>query len=504
MSSLLTFFLLIGALALLGWLYTMLRQRTPLARPSDDETLLEILGLNTADEALLVASEHGKLIHINEMARQWVNLGEGEPNVEYLAGLVEPSDSFLDLLGSEGQASFRIAGRWVEATSHRIPAGNDIRMVIVMRPISGAGENYDLSSAINIVSSVGETVQIGMSVEQVLQTLLTIVTRELPASAGEICLYDPATNLLVPHGWIGESNYVLALAEAGGVYEMGEGITGWLAKHRKPALVTDTHDSQSLKPKLPHAPFHSYVGVPLIFNETLIGTFELAHKQPNGFNQTHMALLQAVARPLATTIHTAQQYAEQVKRIEALATLPARDQLTVGSQEEMLRALTERTAQLMGVDMAGVLLYDDRQAMLVAQEPFYGLPSPVVRIYNIPLPPHSEARAIFERTSVWRSADLAGEPLAEEMGLDTLVNAAGVRDIMLMPMQIGNRRIGMLQVSNRRAPGGFSLRDEQNLRLLAAQAAIVVEELRLYEQDILRESEMMSLQEITQAFGALA
>ncbi|MCL4248160.1 MAG: GAF domain-containing protein [Anaerolineae bacterium] len=504
MSSLLTFFLLVGALALLGWLYTMLRQRAPLARPSDDEALLDILGLNTADEALLVASEHGRLLHINEMARQWLNLGEGEPNVEFLAGLAEPSDSFLDLLGSEGQASFRIAGRWVDATSHRIPAGNEIRMVIVMRPVSSARESYDLSSAINIVSSVGEAVQIGMSVEQVLQALLTIVMRELPARAGEICLYDPSADLLVPRGWVGESNYVLALAEAGSVYQMGEGITGWLAKHRKPVLVTDIHDPQSLQPKLANAPFRSYVGVPLVFNETLVGTFELAHTQPNGFNQAHMALLQAVARPLATTIHTAQQYTEQVNRIEALATLPVHDQLTLGSQEGMLRTLTERTAQLMGVDMAGVLLYDERQAALIAQEPFYGLPSPVVRIYNVPLPLHSEARAIFERASIWKSADLADEPLAEEMGLDTLVNAAGVRDIMLMPMQIGSRRIGMLQVSNRRAPGGFSLRDEQNLRLLAAQAAIVVEELRLYEQDILRESEMMSLQEITQAFGALA
>ncbi|MBE0690679.1 MAG: GAF domain-containing protein, partial [Anaerolineae bacterium] len=349
-----------------------------------------------------------------------------------------------------------------------------------------------------------ETVQVGMSVEEVLQTLLTIVMRDLPANAGEICLYDEEAELLVPRGWVGESNYMLALAESGGVYRLGEGITGWIAKHRKPVLITDTTDPQALRPRLADQPFHSFVGVPLLVGDKLIGTFELAHTQPNVFNQAHMVLLQTIARPLATSIHTAQQYAEQVSRIEALATLPEQTQGVRDDQASMFRAMTERIAQLMGVDIAGVLLYDERQAALIAQEPFYGLPSPVVLNFSIPLPPQSEARAIFDRVTLWKSADLAGEPLAEEMQLDTLVNAAGVRDIMLMPMQIGSRRIGMLQVSNRRAPGGFSVRDEQNLRLLAAQAAIVVEELRLYEQDVLRESEMMSLQEITQAFGALA
>ncbi|MCC6616632.1 MAG: GAF domain-containing protein [Anaerolineae bacterium] len=505
MSPLLTLFLLIGALALLGWLYAMLRQRGPMSRPSDDEALIEILGLNSANEALLVASEHGRLLHINETARRWLNVSEGEPNIEFLAGLAQPSDSFLDLLSRESQASFQIAGRWVEATSHRIPAGGEVRMVIVMRPLSdaGASENYDLSSALNIVSAAGETVQVGMSVEEVLQTLLTIVTRYLPASAGEICLYDAASEQLTPRGWLGGSNYVLALAETGGVYNLGEGITGWMAKHRKPVLITDISDPQSLRPRLADQPFHSFVGVPLLVGDQLIGTFELAQTQTNGFNQGHLALLQTIARPLATTIYTAQQYAEQVQRIETLAILPEQA-LGVTDQAAMFQALTERIAQLIGVDIAGVLLYDEQVGALVAQEPFYGLPTPVVRNFSIPLPPNSESRAIFERAMFWKSADLVDEPLAEAMRLDTLVNAAGVRDIMLMPMQLGSRRIGMLQVSNRRAPGGFNVRDEQNLRLLAAQAAIVVEELRLFEQDVLRESEMMSLQEITQAFGALA
>ena len=67
-----------------------------------------------------------------------------------------------------------------------------------------------------------------------MQALLTIVSKELPADAGEICLWDEAQQVLVPRGWIGDSAYVLALVEAGGAYALGEGISGWIAQYRRP------------------------------------------------------------------------------------------------------------------------------------------------------------------------------------------------------------------------------------------------------------------------------
>jgi PAS domain S-box-containing protein len=504
MSSELAILLFIGAVAVLGWLYTILRQRTrPLDAP-EAEPLQSALRLAAQGDALLVASEHGRLLHINDVAQRWLSLTDGEPNLEFVARLAQPSDSFLELFGSETTATLQIAGRWVEASSHRIPAGSEARTVIVLRPVSSAAETYDLSRALNIVGAAGSVVQPGMSVEQVLQSLLEITIRELPADAGEISLYDPEAQVLTPRGWVGDGSYVVKLAEAGGVYKLGEGITGWIARHLKPALVVDSHFPTSLRPLLSAQPFRSFIGVPLMAGDRLLGTFELASTQPARFEQMHLALLQAAAPTLATAIANAEAYAEQSRRVESLIALP---QETLGPSDEkaaIYQALTERVARLLDASIAGVLLYDERRAALVAQEPFYGLPAHVVRSYYIPIPQGSEAQRIFEQGDVWASADLADEPSAAEWRLDILVNAAGVRDILLVPMQIGSRRIGMLQVSNRRTLGGFSWRDEQNLRILAAQASVIVEEQRLFEQDALRESEMMSLQEMTQAFAALA
>ncbi len=501
-------FLLVGALALLGWVFLTIRQRAHSDSDPIAETLPKrVMRLAGKGDALLVASEHGRLLHLNETASDWLELGSGDLNLELLAERATPSDSFLELFAGENRATFQIAGRWVEATSHRIPAGSAARTVVVMRAVvqeTHERHRYDLSRALNIVNAIGESIDASLSIEQVLQALLTITIREIPADAGEISLFDPETSMLLPRGWVGNTSYVISLAEAGGAYKLGEGITGWIARHRKPALVGDRLDPTAIRPLLPEPPYRSFIGVPLIQGDRLIGTFELASEKPNTFTQSDIALLTALSAAFVTTIHNTTLYSDQSRRMEDFAALPSMALRGGGDETAVYKALVERIARLMDVQIAGILLYDDRRAILIAQEPFIGLPTTIVRSYRIPLPPDSEQRDIFDSAPSWSSADLADEPLAVAMKLDILTNAAGVRDILLVPMLIGSRRIGMLQVSNRNAPGGFTSRDEQNLRLLAAQAAVVVEELRLREQDILRESEMMSLQEITQAFGALA
>ncbi|MDX2139511.1 MAG: GAF domain-containing protein [Chloroflexota bacterium] len=505
LESGLVIFLLVGAAALLGWVYFTVRQRRASNASTVDEPLQGYLKLAGNDDALLVASEHGKLLHLNTTAQNWLHIEGDDPNLEYIASLAQPTDHFLELFAGNARASFNLAGRWVEASAHRIPAGSEARVVIVMRPVTpqtASDDSYDLSRALNIVNTIGETIDASLSIEQVLQALLAITMKELPADAGEITIYDPETNTLQPRGWSGDIRYVLDLNDRGGSYRMGEGISGWIAQQRKPVLVRDKDARDSLRPLIPTAPYSSFVGVPLLLGDRLIGTLELASKQTDTYEQTHVTLLQACSRAFVTAIYNAELYAQQSTRLQDLAALPA-NLRTASDKASIYKMLVERTARLLDVEIAGILLYDDQYKALVAQEPFVGLPAHIIRNFRIPLPTGSAARDIYEKASIWSSAELSGEPLAQEMRLDMLTNAAGVRDILLAPMQLGDRRIGMLQASNRRAPGGFTRADEDNLRMLAAQAGVVVEELRLYEQELLRESEMLSLQEITQAFSAL-
>ena len=502
-------FLFLGGFVIFAWLFLWLRQRKTLGAQPVMEQMLQEIPAATSEDAVLVSREHGQLIYINDRARRWLGTNGTLPNLEYVADLSQPADNFLGLFSDEHQSSFQLGSRWVEASSHRIPAGREMRTVVVMRELGATTTNpeaLDLSQAITIINQIGDLVNASQSVEQVLQALLSIVNQTIPADAGEICLWDADQNVLRPRGWMGDAAYVLRLTEAGGIYHPGEGITGWIAENRRPVLSVDRQSSSAILPKLKDNIYESFVGVPLLLGDQFIGTFELAALESHAFTSRDMALLQAISKQIAISIHNAQLYSDQARHIDEMSSLQqvmheADAQTYV---QDVYGGLHQRLARLVGADMCGILLYDDQKQALLPQLPFYGVPDQIVRQYSIPIPVGSPQRIVWENQQYWLSNDVSDEPLIEDMGLDSLVNATGVYNTALMPLIIGDQRIGVIQVSNKGTEGGFTLRDMQNLRVLAAQAAIVVENTRLYETEQGRETELLGLQEITQAISAFS
>jgi PAS domain S-box-containing protein len=498
--------LFLGGFVIFAWLFLWLRQRQNLgAQPAMEQAIHDIPAYSSED-AVLVSRQHGQLVYANERARHWLDLNGSTPSLEYVAQFVQPTDSFLELFAREYQTSFQLGPRWVEASSHRIPTDQELRTVIVMRELGATTSHpdaLDLNQAISVINRIGEMVNASQSLEQVLQTLLSLVAEEIPTDAGEICLWDEQARVLHPRGWIGDAAYVLRLAEAGGVYALNEGITGWIAQHRRAVLSVDPHSRSAILPKLKDSPYQSFVGTPLLLGERFLGTLELAAAAPGAFSQRDLALLQAVSKQVAIAIHNAELYAQQSRRIEDLVSLQQVMQQDTDDDyaRTVYAALHQRLAQLVGADMCGVLLFDDQKQALIPQVPFYGVPEQITRQYSIPLPEGSPQRTIWEKQQYWISNDVRDEPLIEGLNLMPLVNATGLYNTALIPLEVLNRRIGVVQLSNKPAENGFTLTDIQNLRILAAQAAIVIENTRLYERERTREAELVGLQEINQAIS---
>ncbi|MCB9453765.1 MAG: GAF domain-containing protein [Anaerolineaceae bacterium] len=496
-----------GAVILVG-LFLWVRQRQSLGvLPVETENTPE-WELASHDDAVLVSSEHGQLIYVNPRARKWLGMNGGNPNLEYIARMANPADNFLELFTGEGQAAFQLGTRWVEASSHNIPTGNDQRMVVVMRELAtntGHSDALNLSEAIVIINEIGETVNASMGVEQVLQALLSIVMRAAPADAGEICLWETSRQFLTPRGWVGDTGYLLSLTEQGGGYRIGEGISGWIARYKKPVLVPHVGDHNAIAPKL-SGHFVSYVAVPLILGERFIGTFELASQESGRFTQADLALLQAISKQIATSIYNAELYHDQIQRASDMVSLQElAQQESMGSDAvPIYRALSERIAQLIGAEFCGFLLYDENRETLIPALPFYGMDDHVAQSFVIPVPSDSPQRDIWENQLYWVSNDVEDEALVAALGLLPLFSVTGITNLALVPMEVGNQRIGMIQISGKRTEGGFTSRDVKDMLVLAAQAAIVVENIRLYQRERRRESELMGLQEITHAIGALS
>ncbi len=503
--------LFLGGLVTIAWIYFWARSRE--VQADADFDLDDMIAPHTVPtvghgDAVIVAHEHGKLIYLNAPARRMLKLNGGQPHLEQLARMAEPTNTFLGLFAGEGQASFQLEQRWVEGSSHRIPAGTEMRTVVVLRELASNTSNpdvLDMGRAMAIINEIGDTVNVTLSLEPALQAILTIIGKYIRFDAAEISLWDENEQVLNQRGWAGDTTYLLALAEAGGFYQMGEGITGWIAENRQPVLI-ETQATAAIQTKLP-TEYQSFVATPIVLGDKLIGTMELASRLPGAFTPGDMALLQAISKPAAVTIYNTDVYSQQTRRISDIAmfqqSMEAANTQNEGI-ENVYATLNERIAHLLDADMCGILLYDSERNGLVMQSPVQGLPEALVRNIFIPLTKGTPQAGIWNNQQYWISNDVQDEPLVESLGLAPIVSLSGIINTVWMPLTLGGSRIGVIAVSNKRAEGGFNNSDIQNLTILAVQVAVVIENLRLFEREQQMDAELIGLQEITNAIGSLS
>ena len=197
-------------------------------------------------------------------------------------------------------------------------------------------------------------------------------------------------------------------------------------------------------------------------------------------------------------------YRDQTARVAELSGL---QQITaalsdLGDPAELFAHLVQRLAQLMDVEVCGVLLYDDATQTLRAQPPFYGTGDSGLGSYRLTLVPDTPAFALWQHPS-WYTNDPT-DPLLAALDFDRLCPDVALRNVALVPMVVGARRVGLLLAANRQDGQPFMQEDMRPLMSFATQAAVVVENARLYAEEHRRAHELGALHEIAQAVGSPA
>ena len=500
---------IMGILILIG-LYVWTRSRQTLGIALDRENLFDQMPMiDDTNSAVLVTTMHGQLVHINDATRRLFGTNGDTPSLEYIASHIQPSENFFALFNSTTQTSFQLNDKWMEASSHGIPTDDGRRMVIVMREMSTSGSNgasVDFSSAMSTINKIGDLTNASMNIEQVSQVILETVIKQFPAVAGEICIWNASDKTMVQRGWVGDTLYLISMAERGGRYTIDEGIVGWVAQHQKPLIVNTFQELVDIAPIMKDMNYRSAVVIPLQTTNRLFGTLALYGTTENHYQESHLSLLQAISSSITISIQNAELYTDQENRIRDIASLQdiAEQPRSGEDAAPIYGLLTERIARLLDVDMCGVFTYSEDRVGLVPELPFYGIPESIIQSLFLPLPHDTPQRDIWENQAYWFTNDVVDEPILEAIGLAPLIGVAGIRNTALMPMAIGGERIGIVSVSNKHGEDGFTPRDIQNLQMLIAQASIVVENVRLYQRERRIDTELIGLQEMTHAIGSLS
>ncbi len=198
---------------------------------------------------------------------------------------------------------------------------------------------------------------------QILDRILARATQIAGATGGSILLIDealqPAEVFLA--GIEGRVPVSLRTREV-----LSQGLAGWVVRNRRGDIIYDAgQDERWLAFPGDERAACSAVAVPLLGRRRVLGVIVLTHTLPFQFNESHLLLLEELARQAAICLENADLYtiAEEERHKLAAILAGTRDAVLVVDQAGRLLLVNPAAEQALGVQAAEVLGRPAREAL---------------------------------------------------------------------------------------------------------------------------------------------
>lgn len=226
----------------------------------------------------------------------------------------------------------------------------------------------------------------------------------------------------------------------------------------------------------------SWAGIPMIVKDRVIGILTIDHSEPDYYKPHHIELGLAFANQAAIEFENARLYSESVKRMDELRTMFAVQQAITSrlDLDTVIKLIADEAKRLTNSERTAVFLVEGADLVLSV---FSGKDSSGFLGYRIPIE-NSTAGKIL----------LSGKPLlinnAEENPdiYTGLLEKAGVKSFLGIPLVSGSKPIGMIGAADK-AAGEFNDNDIRIMNMLASSAVIGLENARMYREELRRHEE---------------
>ena len=273
-----------------------------------------------------------------------------------------------------------------------------------------------------------------------------------------------------------------------------ESVHAQAIRQRGPVNVADAQTDPAIPEALRAVArargFRSLVAVPLLRQREALGTIAVARREPGGFTDDEIALLQTFADQAVIAIENARLLSELQERTQELTR--SVDQLTALGEvgravsstldlETVLTTIVTRAVQLSGVDGGVVFEYDDATEEFIhraatEQGSALAVTRRATRV--------RKGEGVLGRTAVTlepdQVEDISVAGAYESRLRDDLIES-GIRALLAVPMVREGHLIGGLVVS-RNAAGGFPSETIDLLRTFATQSALAIQNARLFRE----------------------
>jgi len=252
-------------------------------------------------------------------------------------------------------------------------------------------------------------------------------------------------------------------------------VIGWVLTHREAVRIGDVRSERRYRGRLD---IRSELCLPILLHEQLLGVLNLESKQVDAFNRRDEQFVALLCAQLAAALQSAHSRELERQRTFELQGLYEVSQAfaRMGDVRATYAEVTQRIALIFNARGAMILRYDATHNELRAQAPAFGVPDEVTRGFIYPL--DQAALSVWDpsTTPFW----IVNEPEQLSAALRARAQFFKVQRFMGAAMHGRDGLLGVIIVANRSDRTAFTQRDGELLAVFARQAALAIENARLY------------------------
>ena len=351
---------------------------------------------------------------------------------------------------------------------------------------------------IALLRAINRTVLEIPDLDPLLHKFCQVIAEQMKADAVLIYLLDDRRKELVLRGSLKAHPQELGQVRLA----LGEGITGWVAEHRKSVAIA-RHANEDPRFKLfnalPEDRYEAFLSVPILLKKDVMGVINVQHRKAHAYAPLEISLSETIADEIAGALNQSHLLHLSRKKSHQVETLARMSQTIVqGSYlREILQLVVTMTAEMMGSKVCSLMLLDEKGRELKI-EATQSLSEAYRTKPPLSIQGSVSGRAILEKKAVI-VPDVAKDPLYT---YPDIAKKDNLKSLLVVPMMVKAKPIGVLNCYTSDLHL-FSDEEIQLLQAVANQSGIAIEHTRAIEKAVEAEEALETRKVIERAKGIL-
>ena len=330
----------------------------------------------------------------------------------------------------------------------------------------------------DVLTRVAQGTNFTINFDDILELIYAQTNHILPTRDFRIALYDSETDIISYSFFLEDDERLRAREEQ--PFQLGQGLESVVIRSQH-GLVTDEYRRECRKHGLmpDEQQIFSWMSVPMNAGADTIGVIILFSRDASQhFTEEQLHLLQAIADQASGAIVKSRLLQETESRARQLATLNEIGRSLTSTLEvtPLLNRILASATEILNCEAGSLFLRDEQTNELV---------------FEVVIGPVAEdlvGQRLPQGKGVVGKAVEAGEPLlvndvrSHKQWFQQTDQQTGftTRDLMVVPMKLKERVVGVIEVINKADGSPFSKNDQDLLTTFTSQATIAIENARLY------------------------